>query len=99
MKTLGLIAVLAASVVMAADTVTIGPEPPTEHNAHWQLVEGHVVGCVRDGYFVYGSNDMASMMWVGQPINLAGYDGVRMSIGYMQETADEGDYCTLYLTA
>ncbi len=100
MKTLVIFTLLAASAVMAGETVSVGGiEPPSEYNAHWQLIKDspHAgVGCVRDDMYVYGSNDCASLIYKGTPINLAGYDGVRMSIGYIQETADDGDYCELY---
>ena len=98
MKTLGLIAVLAVSAVMAANAVSVDTiEPPTEHNAHWYLYADSHVRCDREGLNVYGSNDCASLRYIGQPINLCGYDGVLMRIDYFQVTADEGDYCELYL--
>jgi len=98
MKTLGLLAVLAASAVLAANAVSVDTiEPPSEHNAQWNLFRLGEVRCDREGFDVYGSNDCASLMYMGQPINLCGYDGVLMRISYFQETADSGDYCELYL--
>jgi hypothetical protein len=98
MKILGLIAVLAAAVVMAGEVLSVDTiEPPTEHNAHWQITGHHTVSCVRDGMQVYGCNDDAGMYYTGQPINIAGYDGVYIGIGYSSITADGGDYCELYI--
>ncbi len=98
MRTLGLIAVLAASAVMAANAVSVDTiEPPTEYNAKWYLFRSGEVRCDREGLNVYGSNDYAYILYMGLPINLCGYDGVLMRIVYMQEAADEGDYCQLYL--
>ncbi|MCX7022297.1 MAG: hypothetical protein NTW26_08530 [bacterium] len=98
MRTLVFLTVLAVVSCLAGDAVSVGPEPPSEYNAHWQLIPGAGVGCVRDDLYVYGSNDAASMMWVGQPINLGGYDGVSITLHYTLETADEGDYAEIYLS-
>jgi hypothetical protein len=97
MKTIVLLAILAAAAVMAGNAVSVEPEPPTEYNAKWNWFRVHEVRCDRVGLDVYGCNDDAFLMYVGSPINLCGYDGVRMSISYMQEAADDGDYCMLYL--
>ena len=98
MKILVLFTALAASAVMAGETVSVGPvEPPTEYNAKWNLFRGGEVRCDRVGFDVYGCNDDSYLKYSGTPINLAGYDGARMTIIYMQETADDGDYCMLYL--
>jgi len=96
MKTLFFIAALAAAVCLAGNAVSVEPAPPSEYNAHWQLIQGGVVGCVRDGTNVYGSNDYAYLGYFGQVINIHGYDGVVMRINYSQVTTDEGDYCTFY---
>jgi hypothetical protein len=99
MKTIVLLAVLAAAAAFAGETVSVVEiEPPTEYNAHWNLFREGELRCDRVGLDVYGSNDCASLFYMGPNINLCGYDGVRMSINYMQETADFGDYCTLYLS-
>ncbi|OGD76814.1 MAG: hypothetical protein A2Y64_06430 [Candidatus Coatesbacteria bacterium RBG_13_66_14] len=98
MKTLVFFTVLVAAAALAGETVSVvGVEPPTEHNAHWQMIQDGIVGCVRDGLNVYGSNDSTQMMWAGQPINLGGYDGVSIRVSYSQQSADEGDYCKLFL--
>jgi hypothetical protein len=93
-----LLLVLAVSLALAGSVVSVGEvEPPTEYNAHWNLFRVNEVRCDRVGLNVYGSNDYATMYFVGQPINLRGYDGVVMHLAYMQEAADDGDYCELYL--
>jgi hypothetical protein len=100
MKTLVIFTVLATAVCLAGNAVSVVPEPPSEYNAHWQLIADGVVGCVRDGMNVYGSNDNAYLSFIGftnNPINIHGYDGVMMRIDYSQESADPGDYCTLYV--
>jgi hypothetical protein len=98
MKTLVLFAVLAVAAALAGEAVSVGEvEPPTEYNARWNLFRQNEVRCDRVGLDVYGCYDCASLYYMGQPINLAGYDGVKMSIDYMQEAADAGDYCVLYL--
>ncbi|MCX7021055.1 MAG: hypothetical protein NTW26_02050 [bacterium] len=97
MRTLVFLTVLAVVSCLAGDAVSVGPAPPSEYNAHWRIVPGAGVGCVRDDLFVYGSNDAAGMMYVGQNINLCGYDGVSISIQYSLETADEGDYAEVAL--
>jgi hypothetical protein len=98
MKPIVLLVVLAAAATFAGEAVSVDTlEPPTEYNAHWNLFREHELRCDRVGLDVYGCNDCASLYYMGQPINLAGYDGVRMSINYMQEAADSGDYCVLYL--
>jgi hypothetical protein len=97
MKTLVFFAVLAASTVLAANAVSVEPEPPSEYNAHWRIIPGAGVGCVRDDLFIYGCNDSAGMIYAGETINLAGYDGVTIRICYSLETADEGDYAEFYL--
>ncbi len=102
MRTLCLIAVLAASAVMAANAVSVDTiEPPTEYNAQWYLYNPGEVRCDREGLNVYGSNDDAYLsysVYMDHPINIHGYDGVVMRINYMQVAADEGDYCTLYVS-
>jgi hypothetical protein len=97
MKPIVLITVFAVAAAWAGEVVTVGPAPPTEYNAHWYLFRVNEVRCDREGLDVYGCYDGASLYYMGQPINLAGYDGVRMRIDYMQEAADSGDYCMLYL--
>jgi hypothetical protein len=100
MKTPVFIVVLAASAALAGNALSVEPTPPTEHNAHWQWIHDGLVGCVRDGLDVYGSNDRAYLGFIGfveNPISILGYDGVVMYINYSQVTADEGDYCTVYV--
>jgi len=97
MKTVVLSIILAVAVCLAGNAVSVGPSPPSEYNAHWRLIPGAGVGCVRDDLFIYGSNDSATMTYVGQNINLCGYDGVNITIQYSLETADEGDYAVVYL--
>ncbi|HUT98596.1 MAG TPA: hypothetical protein VM054_05925 [bacterium] len=98
MKPLVVIAILAAAAAFAGETVSVGEiEPPTQYNAKWYLFRESEVRCDREGLNVYGSNDCASLWYMGQPINLSGYDGVLMSISYSQKTADAGDNCQLYL--
>jgi hypothetical protein len=96
MKTLFFITVLAAAACLAGNAVSVGPEPSSEYNAHWYLFRGGEVRCDREGLNVYGSNDYEYLGYIGQVINIHGYDGVVIRIDYMQETADEGDYCTFY---
>ncbi|MCX7022650.1 MAG: hypothetical protein NTW26_10345 [bacterium] len=100
MKTLVFFTVLAAAVCLAGNAVSVSPEPPSEYNAHWRLISDGLVGCVRDGTNVYGSNDNAYLSFSGftdNPISIYGYDGVLMRINYSQESADDGDYCTVYV--
>ncbi|MCX7021187.1 MAG: hypothetical protein NTW26_02725, partial [bacterium] len=99
MKTLVFFTVLVATIALAGGTVSVGPEPPSEYNAHWRLMANPGVICVRDGLYVYGCNDAAGLIYMGQPINLGGYDGVSISISfsYSLETADDGDYLVVYL--
>jgi|GEM_PF-1867988 len=98
MKTFLVIAILAATAAFAGETVTAGNiEPPSSYNAKWNLFRSGEVRCDRAGQDCYGSNDNASLTYIGSAINLAGYDGVQMYIGYMQEVADDGDYCQLFL--
>jgi len=97
MKTLVFLIVLAAAAALAGNAESVGPSPPSEYNAHWQLMANPGVICVRDGRYVYGCNDAAGMMYVGQPINLGGYDGVSITFSYSLETADEGDYVRVAL--
>jgi hypothetical protein len=93
-----LLSVLAVSLASAGEVVSVGGvEPPTEYNAQWNLFRQGEVRCDREGLNVYGCNDCATLWYRGQPINLHGYDGVLMSIVYMQDAADSGDYCELYL--
>jgi len=98
MKTLVILTVLFAVAAWAGNAVSVEPTPPTEYNAHWQLIADGVVACVRDGLNVYGSNDSAGLVYMGSPINILGYDGVMVRIHYSQESADPGDYCTLYVS-
>jgi len=98
MKTLVVIAILAAVAAFAGETVTVGDiEPPSPYNAKWNLFRSGEVRCDRAGLDCYGSNDNAFLIYQGSAINLAGYDGVEMYISYMQEAADDGDYCQLFL--
>jgi hypothetical protein len=97
MKTLVFVCILAAAACLAANSVSIGPEPSSEYNAQWNLFRSGEVRCDRAGQNCYGSNDDAEMFYKGDAINLAGYDGVRMDIVYMQAAADDGDYCQLWL--
>jgi hypothetical protein len=97
MKTFVILTVLFAVATWAGDAVSIGPEPPSDYNAKWNLFRAGEVRCDRAGLNEYGSNDDAMLYYTGLPINLAGYDGVRMRIVYMQDAADDGDYCQLYL--
>jgi len=102
MKTVVFFTILAVGAALAGNSVSVDTvEPPTEHNAHWQWIHDGLVGCVRDGMNVYGSNDKAWLSykdWMSRPINIYGYDGVLMRINYSQVTADSGDYCTLYVS-
>jgi len=97
MKTLVILTVLFTVAAWAGNAVSVDPSPPSEDNAHWRLIPGAGVGCVRDDLYIYSTNDAASMIYAGQTINLAGYDGVSISILYSLETADEGDYAEFYL--
>ncbi|OGD75431.1 MAG: hypothetical protein A2Y64_07405 [Candidatus Coatesbacteria bacterium RBG_13_66_14] len=100
MKTLVLLTCLVVSIASAGETVSVGGiEPPSEYNAHWQIIPGGGVGCVRDGMSVYGSNDRASLVYrhISHPINLCGYDGVYLNVQHSMTTADDGDRCELYL--
>jgi hypothetical protein len=98
MKPIVLLAVLTVAGALAGEAVSVSQvEPPTEYNAKWNLFRVNEVRCDRVGLDCYGSNDYATMYYVGQPINLHGYDGVVMFLTYMQEAADDGDYCQLYL--
>ncbi|MCX7022914.1 MAG: hypothetical protein NTW26_11720 [bacterium] len=98
MKALALFVILVAAACLAGNALSVGSvEPPTEYNAHWQLIHDGVVGCVRDGLDAYGSNDSAGLVYMGPSINIHGYDGVLLRIQYSQVSADPGDYCTLYV--
>jgi hypothetical protein len=102
MKKLTIMLVLLVAVAFAASPSMLANSsslsyvaPPTSENAHWQLTSSNVVGCVRDGETVYGSNDDATLSYDGTTIDLTSYDGAAIYIEYTQVAADANDYCTL----
>ncbi|MCX7022510.1 MAG: hypothetical protein NTW26_09615 [bacterium] len=97
MKTIVVGVILAVSACLAGNAVSIGPETSSEYNAQWNLFRQGEVRCDRVGQNCYGCNDDTTLYYTGTAINLAGYDGVRMNIVYMQDAADDGDYCQLWL--
>ena len=104
MKKLVIVLTLLAAVSFAADLSSLSTTslsndltPPTAANAHWQLTGTNVVGCVKDGDTVYGSNDDADLTWDGATIDLTGYDGAAIFVYYTQVTADASDHCIMEL--